>query len=330
MTSKRSVTVLIGSLVLCLAGSIDVAFGADKVVCVFVNGMGGRKAQPAFVTNLRKFFSSVNAGVDVRSYTWDSPAIDVFKLRMSGRKLDASKKTADKEAVKFSAELDRLERTGTAYYVIGYSLGARVITKALERRRNRLRKLKGLIFLGAAIPHTTTINSRALPVGLRIYNYHSPKLDQVLAGYEIIERVAAGGANGFKDTKLFLNYRVSCTHLHKPGIHGDYSQMATAIRYLILFTENVFVEGKTRFNLRSKVLKGHLRWNDILSFPGIRLNRKVTTILIQQDNHLPSHFRAVSLNGEKRKREAWGFNMHALLYKLGIMKGPFKTRLRKQ
>jgi hypothetical protein len=96
-----------------------------------------------------------------------------------------------------------LERDGTPYYLIAYSMGARVVTKAFDRYPVRLRNLKGVFFLGAAIPVTTRIKAGVLPSGLKIVNYHSPTRDVVLLSYENLERVAAGGADGFDDANVF-------------------------------------------------------------------------------------------------------------------------------
>jgi hypothetical protein len=106
--------------------------------------------------------------------------------------------------------------------------------------------------------------------------------------------------------------------------------MGEAVGYRILYHEHVLVKGTTKWNIRFPVGKGDVWWNNVFIFDDCDLNGATVQIVIQQHSVNPDHYRAVSVSGDDRYREAWGNNLHALLKKLGIFPGPYRAILQKE
>jgi|APSaa5957512622_1039677.scaffolds.fasta_scaffold09631_1 hypothetical protein len=297
----------------------DTAGVRPDLVFVYVHGFGGVKANPRFCVNLREFVAEVPYRCEVRNYPWDSVRIDVMK---AGAKWQEAETKADIEAEAFKKRIiDPLEAEKTPYVLVGFSVGSRVVLRALERSAGSLQMLRGVYFLGSAMTRTTSIKEGTLPAGMRITNYHSPHKDTVhRLAFNFMKSTDAGGYTGFADTKIFENYPVSCSHTHKGiGAHIDYSQLAYAIGYVALLQDRLFVPGSTSYNIPTRVANGHRWWNKILRMD-YTYNHQPCTLEIEQYNMNLDYFRAVVVTpGNKRKRLARGNNIHAIIDAIGAI-----------
>lgn len=299
----------------------------EKLVFVYLHGFGGVKKNPRFCVNLREFLAKVDCDCEVRNYEWDS--VDIKVAKAGANWLEAEKK-ADAEAKAFkSSVIDRLEMKNTPYVLVGFSIGSRVILRALEESGGNLRMLRGVYFLGAAMTRDTSIDERCLPLGMKIINYHSPLRDSVhRIAFNFMEKIPAGGLVGFDNKDVFDNYAVSCTHAYKGvGPHIDYSQLAYAIGYIALLKERVFIPGGTAYNIATPVGKGEVWWNKILRMD-CTIKEQPCTLEIEQFNLDLSYFRAIVVSSDgTRRRAARGNNLHAILNDLGVLpKSYWRTR----
>jgi pimeloyl-ACP methyl ester carboxylesterase len=291
-----------------------------KLTLVFVHGVGGTNEDQPFVRKLRSVAAKTDYPLTVTCYAWGSVEI---RLATAGRNWLAAQRQAVAEAAKFKqAVIDKYERERVPYTLVGHSLGARVIAEALGRCDRRPRFLRGVYFLGAAMPADLKLARPALPVGMKIVNYHSPAYDCVLkTAFYFMEGERAGGEVGFDDRESFENYRVACTHLHKGvAVHCDYSQLAIPIAHLCLRGQGAGIPGKTKLNVRAPVASGGTWWNDVATYRDVPLRGRQVTIVLQQHKAKAGHFRAVSTtaDGTGRRREAWGDNPNAILEGLGL------------
>ncbi|MBN1670213.1 MAG: hypothetical protein JXR37_04230 [Kiritimatiellae bacterium] len=290
-----------------------------ELVFVYLHGIGGPKEKPRFCDNMRRFLAEVDYPCRVRNYVWDSAKVDI---RHAGDSWRESERHAEEEAPKFKARvIDALEKRQTPYVLIGFSVGTRVILRALERSKGGLRMLRGVYFLGSAMTHDTTLSPDVLPAGMKIVNYHSPHRDRVHQfAFSYVNDLPAGGQTGFTDTRVFDNYAVACTHAHKGlGIPIDYSQLACAIGYVALFREGVFIPGEDHSNLEWRVGQGKVWWNKILCMP-CEVDGKPRTVEIEQNAIVSDYFRALVLDPDgTRTRIARGRNMHAILHELEVV-----------
>lgn len=291
----------------------------DDLVFVYIHGFGGEKKSPAFCENMESFIKEKGLACRVENYLWDSVKVAVLKAGASWRE---SEKRADQEAKKFKTEvIDRLEKGNTPYVLVGYSVGSRVVLRALEASGGNLKQLKGVYFLGSAMTKDTTLAKDVLPSGMKIINYHSPLKDSVhQLAFSFMNTEDAGGRVGFDDAKVFDNYRVSCSHAHKGvGVHIDYSQMAGAIGYVALFKEGVQIQGKTSLNLKSQVGQGDVWWNKVLRWP-CKIDGAIQEVEIEQNSLNANYYRALVESPDgKRRRVARGSNVHAILRKLNAV-----------
>lgn len=195
-----------------------------------------------------------------------------------------------------------------------------MIAKAFDYQESRLKKLRGVFFLGAALPRGYEINKgMILPKGMKITNYYSEHYDRVLPLFYNNQGVKAGGQVGFDDIKLFDNLRTTCTHSHKGiGIHRDYSTLAEAIGYLMMWQEQRYIEGKQFKAKRKMVMRGLLSWHDIYQIKDARLGDKFHGVLIQQRWNT-RNYRIVTEDAfGKPYQLAKGRSLHAMLNELGL------------
>jgi hypothetical protein len=294
--------------------SVSKPAGVEKdLAFVYLHGIGGAKEDPEFCDNMNDFLEKVNYDCEVVNYQWDSVDIDFMQAGASWLK---SERRADAEAKKLKERIIyRFEKERTPYVLIGYSIGARVVLRALEASNGDLEMLRGVYFLGAAMAKDVTIDKNCLPEGMKIVNYHSPKRDRVhQIAFNFMKEKAAGGRVGFDDEAVFDNYRVSCSHFHKSmPISIDYSQLAHAIGYLVFLEERIFVPGEADFNLDLPVGEGEWWWNTILRTDYVHDGERCT-LEIEQLNMNRNYFRAVVVHPEGgRRRIARGSNIHAIL-----------------
>lgn len=301
---------LVATFMATLFSSSEARAGDQKSMdFIYVNGFGERRFPPEFQTKMKAFLQQLSGDFDVSTFRWDSLKLDIRKVAHQWNK---AKRNADSEAKRFAKEvIERNEREKRPYVLVGYSLGSRIIAGALKETDIKIEYLRGIYFLGSALPRDYKIDSSALPDGFRIINYHSDQLDHVLKfSFYNAEGIKAGGEIGFDDDKNFMNLRTVATHVHKGGpLQRDYSNLAEAIGYLSLYGEDILLnKGKSNFNIESKVTSGNLNWNDIYM-----LNIDSRDYLIQQ-NANTKYYRGLFIdkNG-KRIRKAWGRNLHAVL-----------------
>ena len=286
---------------------------------VYIHGFGGEKQSPQFCRNMREFLNRADDESRVVNYPWNSVKVDPLR---AGASWESSQKRADQEAPRFRKDIiDHLESRHSPYVLVGFSVGSRVILRALEDIDYPLKNLAGIYFLGSAMTRDTTLGeSTALPEGMKIINYHSPLRDTVHSvAFNFMSEVPAGGQVGFDDIAVFDNYRVSCAHAHKGvGVHIDYSGLAGAIASVELYKRGVRIPGTTKFNVITRVGEGSMWWNQILNVRVV-LDKGPAIIEVEQHNMRHGYFRAlrISENG-KRTRIARGGNLHAILEELGV------------
>lgn len=282
----------------------------NELVFVYVHGFGegGKKTIP-FAHALDKFIKSKKVNAKVLTHKWDNHKLNFLKILPQWLK---TRKLADAAGQSFHKDvLLPLEASGTPYYLIGYSLGSRVIAASLKCGNEKLNHLRGIYFLGSALNHEYRIELKNLPSGLKINNYYSPLFDQVLkTSFHVMEGTNAAGEVGFDDEAAVNNYRTVCTHAYKGGfLRRDYSDIAPALASLALFNENIIFKGEsTSFNIEMSVMKGTLHWNNIVRF------KHGQGVILIQHNANTNWFRTgyIDENG-KRKRKAWSRNMQSLL-----------------
>ena len=294
--------------------------GKDSLVFVYVHGFGGVKESPEFCDNLREFLVAEEVESEVINYEWDSVKVDVLHAGASWIK---SQESADAEALKFKREvIDKLEREGRPYVLVGFSVGSRVVLKALEATESKLEGLRGVYFLGSAMAKDTPLKNRAaMPKGMRITNYHSPLRDIVhRVSFNFMSETPGGGQVGFDDEKIFENYVVSCSHAHKGiGISTDYSGLAEAIAFLELYEHGVMIPGRTKLNWETSVMEGDVWWNKIRTVSVPSSEGDSVTVELEQHTTRPGYYRALRIGADgKRTRVARGENLHAILKELGI------------
>ena len=322
-TKPPLVSCLLGGLMLAAlsarSSAEKVEENDDALTFVYIHGFGGLRENPKFCRNLREFLAGKGTGSKVINYEWDSVAVDPLKPAASWLK---SQQRADAEAAKFKAEIiDKQEAAGSRYVLVGFSVGSRVILRALEQCDARLEGLAGVYFLGSAITKDTTLAKRvALPEGMKITNYHSPLRDKVHAmAFKMMSDTPAGGQDGFDDQEVFENLPVSCTHAHKGvGVTIDYSGLAEAIGAIELFQNGTRIPGDTSFNIKSPVGGGDVWWNKVMRVQ-VDNDDGSATFEIEQHNARPGYYRALRVGeGGQRTRVARGGSLHAILGELGV------------
>ncbi|MGI9240045.1 MAG: hypothetical protein ACR2RV_04550 [Verrucomicrobiales bacterium] len=296
---------------------------ARPLTFVYLHGFGGVKKSPKFCENFREFVAEERASAEVVNYEWDSVEVDLLRAAASWIK---AQKMADAEAPRYKRQvIDRLEREGRPYVLVGYSVGARVIMGALESSTAELKHLRGIYFLGAAMTKDRTLKNRvALPRGMKITNYHSPYRDMVhRMAFNFISESPGGGQVGFDDTGLFENYPVSCSHAHKGvGIAVDYSGMAEAIAFLELYRAGQIINGRTKANWETPVRAGEIWWNRLMTVRVTDRSGRPVEIDFEQHSMRPGYYRALRIGGGgDRTRVARGENLHAILAKLEVAPG---------
>ncbi|HXK48834.1 MAG TPA: DUF726 domain-containing protein [Clostridiales bacterium] len=283
-----------------------------ELVFVYVHGFGEYGLETSFEEKMREFLEPVKDRTDVFTYRWERVLINPLKVIDQWQN---SKARADSVAPHLLNNIVlKLEELEVPYVIIGYSLGSRVVSKALSLADRELKYLKGIYFMGSAMPNDFRPDISKLPPGMKIINYYSKFFDTVLKmSYSYAEKNEAGGEVGFSDS-AFVNYRTVCTHVHKGGpVQRDYTELAEPIGYLSLMKEGIFYkESYIGHNMEMPVLNGGIQWNDIVIYDHPR------KILIQQ-NMTTGHYRAVEITADGgRTRVAWGNSLHAILDGLGM------------
>lgn len=285
------------------------------VKVIYVHGFGGKRYFPEFERDIKKTLYISNAEVDM--YSWNSEGLSnslyalVFQIA-SGKATHmwrrANERASSEESTEFLNQINRYEKKGISYYIVGYSLGAKIVVEALKKQKVRLKNVKGVFFLGAAIPNGTEFDRSILPSHLKITNYHSPKHDNVLKYlYKIVMFEKAGGSEGFTNTEIFENMETQSSHSPSTDKRCNFLNMANAIGYLISMEEGTLNQSD---GVCSSPKPSGDRWNNIM-----KISEKLT---IQQNSCINStdHFRLVKsgyLFGNDTIGESC--NLHSLLRK---------------
>ncbi len=286
-------------------------FAEENITFVYVHGFGEKRFPPAFETKLKEFLEPHTFKTTVTTYRWESFEIDFSQV---AHQWTEAKKNADLEAKNFAKNvLGKMEKEENPYYIIAYSLGTRVVSEAIKAVGAKLSHVKGIYYLGSALPNTYVVDGTHLPDGMKVINYYSEYFDDALKiAFFNAEGIKAGGETGFTDTTHIQNFRTSCTHVYKGGIaQRDYSDLAEPIGYLALFNLNRFIgSNTTNINLKMPVWQGKMHWNDVM------ILEKNSKQILFQHNVNSNHYRAVLLSKDKRKRIGWNSNLHTLLHQL--------------
>ncbi|NOR44440.1 MAG: hypothetical protein GQ534_02550 [Candidatus Delongbacteria bacterium] len=299
------------------------SLSTKDLVFIYVHGFAEYRDIEPFKEKMQEFLSEhPTLNYDVMTYRWEKNRLDFLKPI---EQWEASKVNGENKSSHFmDSIIVKLETQKIPYVIVGYSVGTRLVTKALESGKNELKYLRGIYYLASALPKDIKPKINILPEGMKIISYYSKFFDAALKiSFRFQEEIAAGGEVGFDDTSTFRNYRTVCTHVHKGGpIQRDYSNMASAIAMLTLFKENIFIEGEPlKYNLDMLVMDREVQWNDVILFD---TNYK---ILIQQ-NVNTYHYRAVEIaeNG-LRTRRAWSSDLHMILRGLRLFNEPYGKKV---
>lgn len=279
-------------------------------VIIYVHGFGeGAKDSIPFPRALNEFIEDENLNVSTIIYQWDKQSIDFLNINSHW---DNVRERADHSGEDFYRKIIApLESSGVKYYIIGYSLGTRVIANMLSQTGSILSHMQGLTFVGSAIESDKQVELKPLPSGLVIKNYHSPHFDYALkTSFFIAEGKEAAGEVGFSDHSRIKNYRTVCSHAYKGGpLQRDYSSLASTFIEMFLFEQGIQSSSQgINFNMELQVLDGDFHWSDVLNIP-----RGQSRILIQR-NANTGWFRAVQVDKDQtRTRKAWSYDLRALL-----------------
>ncbi|MEO0417031.1 MAG: hypothetical protein AAF226_19000, partial [Verrucomicrobiota bacterium] len=255
------------------------------------------------------FLKQLPLDYQATTYRWDN--MD-FNAKMVIAQWAQAKRNLEAKVPDFVEKvLHRYEAEGIDYVLVGYSLGSRMVAEGLKANDQPLEHLRGIYFLGSALPAEYDFSELKLSEGMKIKSYYSDKFDTVLkVSFFHAEGVRAGGEVRFPHP-LVLNYRTACHHVNMGGpIQRDYSELAEALGWLILKEERVFVdEEKKRHFARPSAGSGKLHWNEITRIAG--------GVVIEQ-NANSKLYRAVKTNTAGKREEAGrSMNLHTLLSELG-------------
>ena len=251
-----------------------------ELLVLFVHGYRGRVNLSRFSQDMQPILSKYNKYYHAETYTWDSAG--------SWRK---AKKEAKKEAKTLANQIKIYEDGGTPYYLIGYSLGAKVVIESLKQSSNDLTKLRGVYLLGAADNMNQQIGTGLFKQDFKIINYHSPYHDKTLKRYYQMAEFGekAGGRKGFANEEEFTNYETGASHSPSDG-ECNFFNMAKSIAHLIAYNEQQSFHGSD--NLAPSPLEyssENKRWNNIL---------KLNNYMIQQNScdKNDNNYRAIDNN----------------------------------
>jgi len=228
---------------------------------IFVSGFNASRIAREFTPKLQKWFKQIpDFKVRIKNHGWKSRKMRRGSYLIDGIKVPEKWKKANKAALKEARRLSRriksYERKGKAYYLIGYGLGTKVILESLNKQKKKLKNLKGIYFLGAAMPNTSKLrNFRILPKGIKIINFYSPKYDSVLKSQPQL-----AGINGFKK-HYFQNFKTEASHSPRDD-KCNYYNLTNTLGYFIAYNEGYTIATK-KINCDLSSTPRN-RWNNII------------------------------------------------------------------
>ncbi len=283
------------------------------LVYIYIHGFLEHGATTDFEDEMRDFVRDWDNDLQVKTYRWDNEKLDPEKV--VAQWTEAKEKVQAKAPDFLREVIQKYETEQTPYVLIGYSLGTRLVATALKQNSEPMEYLKGIYFLGSALPADYSFEGISLPEGLRIQSYYSDKFDTVLKQiYYLAEGERAGGEIGFADTRILDNFRTACHHVHLGGpVKRDYSTLASAIGWMTLRNQGITraASKKSVFQLEVPVGSGEIHWNEITQF-------RDQKILIEQNSNA-DFFRGVRIAPDgKRTSLGVSRNLHRLLDELKL------------
>lgn len=289
---------------------------------IFLHGFGGFDNNPTFIKNGNKIISQNNWKCRLQSFPWNS--ID-FKFDEAGAKFDAAIQEAEDAGKQLKDHIMSLESKENTYYIIGHSLGCRVIHSMLKNIVVPFKKCCGIVYLGAAINRNEKVPEAPFSSGIKLINYFSPEYDLVLNKlYYNKTAHSAAGATGLEAGDCVLNFGCSATHTRKLGVvHSDWSNMAWPLIELMAINEGEQIIGDLNPNIDWSVGKGTDWWNNIIELSNWEINGETCSVFLQQHKFNYDHYRiSVGNNGsEKRERLAWANKLWPLLQRIDLKPG---------
>jgi len=274
---------------------------------VVVHGFGGRNFDHKYAEAMRERTRLVGSPISVETFAWDSRYVDTMSFNSETllRDWNEAKKNAQGAAAQLAAYIGQISDD---VYVVGFSLGCRVILDAVDRIVREGRRVRGLFLLGAAVDYREPIYMAAKHAEFGLFNYYSPKRDTVLNKfYKSVEGYPASGSHGFVDLgqgeNFARNYRVACSH----RLGNGYTMVAEAIAEMILHFENKTVSGDVERSGEVETLGGHVLWNNIYRRGHLLIQRGPVIT-----DALRCHYRLIDRSA-KNKRLAWSRTLSPLL-----------------
>lgn len=247
----------------------EVYVGDADLAVLFVHGYTGKVNLSRFTQDMQPILSSYNKKYIVETYTWESGGISKNPLK---NWKEANRQAAD-EAEELAERLQLFEDNDRPYYLIGYSLGAKVVVNALKEMEEDAEHLRGVYLLGAAISADEEIDSGIFSESFKIYNYYSPYYDKVLKRiYRVAEFLKkAGGKIGFRNSEEFNNYETAASHSPSDG-KCNFLNMSKPLAHLIAYREGHMVSGEVSERNVIKT-KNRDRWNDLITINGLTVRQ---------------------------------------------------------
>ena len=252
----------------------------SKLLVLFVHGFTGKINLSRFTQDMQPILSKYNPNYIVETYSWDSEGISKNPLK----NWNEANQKAIIEAEKLAEQIEIYEDEETPYYLIGYSLGAKVVIESLKQSDDDLEMLRGVYLLGAADDVSQKIDTGLFNENFKITNYHSPYHDKILKRlYRAAEFMKkAGGQKGFENEEEFKNYQTGASHSPSDG-KCNFLNMSKSIAHLIAYNENQFLPDlNTTITYSSKSSYDDNRWNNLIKFKNYTIQQNSCDI---EDNN---------------------------------------------
>jgi len=179
------------------------------VLLLHVHGFGGKDLNEGFISHLNKFIlkNCFENSIYGMTYKWDSQKISMRKL---GNDWLTANEQIDNESANFIKHLKEISKDYDAVYITAFSIGAKLVCKALDSMKVFPENLHGVFLLAAAIERNFKFSH---PISFRIISYISAQNDKVLKFlFSFMENEKPAGETGFSDLSIFRNLVTTCHH----------------------------------------------------------------------------------------------------------------------